>query len=124
MWPIIPATPGAKVKRSQCLSQCGERVSLDRLDQNRFEKMGPEFRVNEKVLSSIPSTVGTHKQTAFSPLLPVFFLISSPLFLTYPNATSKMKQRQGGVCTIVFEPYLYWRKYREIAEGQSIVLLT
>lgn len=73
MWPITPATPGAKVKRSQCLSQCGERVSLDRLDQNRFERMGPEFSVKEKVLSSIPSTVGTHKQTAFSPQLTVFF---------------------------------------------------
>ena len=62
MWPVIPATPGAEVKRSQGLSQPGESVNLDRLDQKCFERLGPELSVEEKVLSSIPSTAGTHKQ--------------------------------------------------------------
>lgn len=78
MWPIISATPGAEVKRSQGLSQRGESVSLDRLDQKCFERLGPELSVEEKVLNLIPSTAGTLKQTVFS-LLVTFFFFSCPL---------------------------------------------
>lgn len=66
MWPVIPATPGAEVKRSQGLSQPGESMNLDRFDQKCFERLGPELSVEEKVLSSIPSTAGTRKKTVAS----------------------------------------------------------